>query len=247
MMKAQDIVNALYSNDGQKIEQAFAQYNPSLEKEVIDILEKRDPEVIKLQLSKPFNQPLICVFNCTDEYYLRGTINVKRVKIRCIKVEYSYGRGCWEIDPNSNQDLSDMLSAIKGNCWDNDLGGYINIVKPGNDVFKYFLEDSKMILEYYDTCIDSLDQAREHWSEEEMLYSYQYLEGLSFYVQYGDSIVIQKTTSIPLMLFLAMKNSINIQNIEAYQLAPTEGDPSFWRLMGMEVYPDIKPSDWIII
>ena len=246
-MTAQDIVNALYSNDGQKIEQAFAQYNPSLEKEVIDILEKSDPELVKLQLSQPFNQPLICVFNCTDEYYLRGAIKVKGVKIKGIKVEYSYGRVRWAIDPNSNQDVSDMLSAIKGNCWDDDLGGSIDIGKPGNDVFKYFLEDSKMILNFYNLFIDSLDQARVHWSEEEMLYSYQYLEGLSFDVQYGDSIAIQKTTAIPLMLFLAMKNSIDIQNIEAYQLAPTEGDPSFWRFMGTDLYPDIKPSDWIII
>ncbi len=79
-----------------------------------------------------------------------------------------------------------------------------------------------------------------------MIDSYQYLEGLSFHVE-CDGIFIQETTTRPLMLFLAMKNSINIQKIEAHQLEPTEGEPSFWRLMGTDLYPDIKPSDWIII
>ena len=109
-----------------------------------------------------------------------------------------------------------------------------------------FLEDSKLILNYYDLSIDSLDQARADWSEGDVIDSYQYLEGLSFHVE-CDGIFIQETTTRPLILFLAMKNSINIQNIEAYQLAPTEGDPSFWRLMGTDLYPNIKPSDWIII
>ena len=140
-----------------------------------------------------------------------------------------------------------VSSAIKGNCWDRDLGGDIDIGKPGNDVFKYFLEDSKLILDYCDLSIDSLDKARTDWSEGDVLDSYQYSDGLSFYILYGNSIAIQKTTAIPLMLFLAMKNSINLQYIEAYQLEPTEGDPSFWRFMGMDLYPDIKPSDWIII
>ena len=247
MMTAQDIVNALFSNDWQQIEQTFAQYKPSLKREIIAAMEEKDPDLIQLQLSQPLKQPLICVFDCTDEYYLWGTITVKGMEIKGVKVEYSYGGVRWEIDPNSNQDLSDMLSAIKGNSWDRDLGGSIDIGKPGNDVFMYFLEDSKLILNYYDLFIDSLDQARTDWSEGDVLDSYQYSDGLSFYILYGNSIAIQKTTAIPLMLFLAMKNSINIQNIEAYQLAPTEGDPSFWRLMGTDLYPNIKPSDWIII
>ena len=245
-MTAQDIVNALFSNDWQQIEHAFAQYKPSLKREIIAAMEKKDPDLIQLQLSQPLKQPLNCVFNCTDEYYLWGTTNVKGMEIMGVKVEYSYGGVRWEIDPNSNQDLSDMLSAIKGNSWDRDLGGSIDIGKPGNDVFMYFLEDSKLILNYYDLFIDSLDQARADWSEGDVIDSYQYLEGLSFHVE-CDGIFIQETTTRPLILFLAMKNSINIQNIEAYQLAPTEGDPSFWRLMGTDLYPNIKPSDWIII
>ena len=175
MSKAKQIAISLCSGNWEQIERAFATYHPDLEKEVIAALEEQEPELKKIDLSNKIPQYIALSFDCDDEYYLEGFIVVDGLDIKGVKIEYSYGSVNWNIDTTSKYELSGVLSTIKGNCWDGNAGGDIEVSKPGNDVYKFFQEDSKVIFDAYDLPANVNISA---WNELEALYSYQYLDGL---------------------------------------------------------------------
>ena len=69
-------------------------------------------------------------FNCHDEYSIHVSYPFDGIEHSGVKVEHSYGDVCWDIDLNSSYDIEMVLSVIKGNCWDCNAGGNIEVCKP---------------------------------------------------------------------------------------------------------------------
>jgi hypothetical protein len=240
MSVARDIVESLYSNNWTQIEQAFQKYHPSLEMQILKEFEIKDEGFVPANLTINFPTMIFVQFNILDEVVIQGTADIDSIERRIIKIQYSYGGTQWQISSQTKNDIERVLSYLKGDCWDcfgSDTFESIDISKPGNDTYIWYQEETRNI--HY----DFFDENEEDYD------SYQYSNNLKndfFRISMNDIVLrINDVSIVAFLLFLGMKNSVDIKTIEPYKLERLDGETlTVHQEWGTQLFPETKPSDW---